>query len=162
MAKASGEILKRIYKRALSGKDAHVKVLNAVEGLDWTIAGKRPNGVEHSIYQLVNHVVYWQEWVVRWLDGEKPDVPKHAAGGWPGEVEPANSEEWEEVKRRLGKALDALSSRCGEDLLSMRGRKCPIDMLQPIAQHTSYHIGQVVLLRQMLGAWPPPSGGVTW
>jgi len=35
-------------------------------------------------------------------------------------------------------------------------------MLQAIASHTSYHAGQVVLVRQMLGTWPPPSGGVTW
>jgi uncharacterized damage-inducible protein DinB len=162
MVKADGEILKKTFKRALSGKDAHVKVLNAVEGLDWRIAGKRLDACPHSIYQLVNHIVYWQEWMVKWLDGENPAAPKHAAGSWPGGVEPANPEGWEEARRRLGKALGALSRRCGEDLLSKHGRKSRIEMLQAIAQHTSYHVGQVVLLRQLMGAWPPPSGGVTW
>jgi uncharacterized damage-inducible protein DinB len=28
--------------------------------------------------------------------------------------------------------------------------------------HNSYHLGQIVLLRQELGAWPPPRGGDTW
>jgi uncharacterized damage-inducible protein DinB len=37
-----------------------------------------------------------------------------------------------------------------------------LEMLHLIGSHTSYHVGQVALLRQMLGAWPPPSGGVTW
>jgi uncharacterized damage-inducible protein DinB len=31
-----------------------------------------------------------------------------------------------------------------------------------VAAHNSYHIGQIVLLRRMLGAWPPPTGGDTW
>jgi uncharacterized damage-inducible protein DinB len=35
-------------------------------------------------------------------------------------------------------------------------------MFHTIASHTSYHIGQVVMLRQLLGKWPPPSGGLTW
>ena len=28
--------------------------------------------------------------------------------------------------------------------------------------HNSYHLGQIVMLRQELGAWPPPRGGNTW
>jgi len=31
-----------------------------------------------------------------------------------------------------------------------------------MAAHNSHHLGQVVLLRLMLGAWPPPSGSYTW
>ena len=163
MARADSEVLSKTLGRALSGKDAHVEVLKAVEGLDWRIAGKRPDGFPHSIFQLLNHIVYWQEWMVKWLDGDKPAAPKHASGSWPGGTEPANSEEWAQARRRLGKAIDALTRRCGEgDPLSKRGRKSRIEMLQTIALHTSYHVGQVVQLRQVLGVWPPPSGGVTW
>ena len=31
-----------------------------------------------------------------------------------------------------------------------------------VVEHFSYHLGQIVLLRQELGAWPPPRGGDTW
>jgi hypothetical protein len=34
--------------------------------------------------------------------------------------------------------------------------------LQTMASHISYHLGEVVLMRRMLGLWPPPSGGYTW
>ncbi len=161
--KTKNEVLEDMAGRALSGKDAHVEVKNALEGLDWKIAGELPAGIPHSIFQLLNHIVYWQEWAVKWLDGKKPAIPKHAAGSWPGSTAPANSREWKQTVRRLEKALDALTRRCGEgDILSKRGGKSRIEMLQAIASHGSYHIGQVVQLRQMLGAWPPPSGGVTW
>lgn len=36
------------------------------------------------------------------------------------------------------------------DLLVKRGTKTQLEMLQTIASHNSYHIGQVVVLRQRL------------
>ena len=157
------DLLKKVIDGALSGKGAHVEVRKAVEGLDWRMAGERPGGVPHSIFQLLNHIVYWHEWAVKWLDGEKPAIPKHASGSWPGGERPATSEEWEQAVCRLDKALDALTRHGGEaDLMEKRGGKSRMEMLQTIASHSSYHIGQLVTVRQMLGAWPPPSGGVTW
>jgi hypothetical protein len=44
----------------------------------------------------------------------------------------------------------------------MGAEKSRLEMLHTIAGHNSYHVGQVVLLRQLLAAWPPPSGGLTW
>lgn len=149
--------------RALSGKDAHVETANVLERLDCELAGARPDGVPHSLFQLVNHMIYWQEWGVRWLDGKRPRPPRHAAGGWPGKVSPASRAQWERTVQRYRDTLDALdrSSRQA-DLLSKRRKWTRLEMLHIIASHTSYHVGQVAFLRQLLGAWPPPSGGVTW
>lgn len=36
------------------------------------------------------------------------------------------------------------------------------DALTHIAVHNAHHLGQVVVLRQMLGRWPPPAGSWTW
>lgn len=161
--KTGEEVLRKVIIGALTGKGAHVEVRKAVEGLDWQAAGVRPQGCPHSIFQLLNHIVYWHEWVVKWLDGEDPPVPKHAAGSWPGGDRPANRGEWEEAVRRLDRALDALAHRSkGKSLLEKRGRKSWMEMLLTVASHGSYHIGQLVSVRQVVGAWPPPSGGVTW
>jgi hypothetical protein len=37
-----------------------------------------------------------------------------------------------------------------------------MEVLYQLAAHNSYHVGQIVVLRQALGAWPPPGGGDTW
>lgn len=87
----------------------------------------------------------------------------HAAGGWPGKVSPASRREWEQTVRRFSDVLDALERRSRQaDPLSKRGKWTRLEMLHIIGSHTSYHVGQVAFLRQLLGAWPPPSGGVTW
>jgi uncharacterized damage-inducible protein DinB len=36
------------------------------------------------------------------------------------------------------------------------------EALVHVSTHNSYHLGQVIVLRQMLGAWPPPAGSYTW
>lgn len=37
-----------------------------------------------------------------------------------------------------------------------------LDALIHIANHNSHHLGQIITIRQLLGAWPPPSGSYTW
>ncbi len=48
--------------RSLTGSDAHVDTVLVLEGLDWRLAGVRPEGEPHSICQIVHPIVYWQEW----------------------------------------------------------------------------------------------------
>ena len=161
------EVLQRTLAHALSGEGAHAEAKASLEGLDWKIAGKQPVGVEHSIFQLVHHMNYWQEWAVKWLDGEDPIVPERASGSWPGGPGPASGDEWGRVVERFETLIDRLSRQCREDdLFSMRvsvgTMKSRLEMLHTLASHNSYHLGQVVLLRRMLGAWPPPSGGLSW
>jgi uncharacterized damage-inducible protein DinB len=157
------EVLNKMILGALSGKGAHVAVREAFTGLDWKLAGGQPDGVPHSVFQLLNHMIYWNQWVLKWLAGQKPTVPKHAAGSWPGKTSPETAAEWRGALRRFDQGLREMTRVTGKaDLLAKRGTKTQAEMLQTIASHNSYHIGQVVVLRQRLGAWPPPSGGLTW
>jgi uncharacterized damage-inducible protein DinB len=36
------------------------------------------------------------------------------------------------------------------------------DALTHVATHNAHHLGQVILLRQLAGTWPPPAGSWTW
>jgi uncharacterized damage-inducible protein DinB len=143
--------------RALSGKGAHVDPGSIFVGLDWRVAGARRERVPHSLFQLLNHMVFWQDWVVSWLDGKKP--PSTSAS-WRSAEGPAGREEWEQAVRRFSGGLDALARRSRDpDPLSKRGRTTRLEMFQTVASHNSYHAGQVVLLRRMLGTWPPITRG---
>jgi uncharacterized damage-inducible protein DinB len=157
------KIIEKVLERALSGKGAHVAAQSVFDGLDWKLAGTRPEGAPHSVFELLSHITYWQDWAVKWLDGKKPAIPKHASGSWPDGASPASKKEWEGAVRSFRKGLDELGGAPRKaDLLAKRGKSSPLEMLHAIAAHNSYHLGQVVVLRQMLGAWPPPSGGLTW
>ncbi len=149
--------------RALSGEGAHVGAGKALDGFDPERAGARPEGAPHSAFQIVNHLVFWQDHALAWLAGDKPPTPAHDAESWPGPERPAENAEWESAVARFGTGLDRLRRHASEDDLSARrGPKTVLYILQVVAAHHSYHLGQVVLLRQQLGAWPPPGGGFTW
>jgi uncharacterized damage-inducible protein DinB len=158
------EVVEKSILHALSGQNkAHAEARRAFEGANWEVAGAKPDGAPHSLFQLLNHLIYWQDWVVNWLDGDDPPLPETAADSWTGSVGPASAEAWEEAVARFVGGVDTLSRRSQEaELLSKGDGKSRLEMLQTIASHNSYHLGQVVFLRQMLGAWPPPSGGLTW
>ena len=67
------------------------------------------------------------------------------------------------LRHRFLEGLAALESRADEmDLATPRGPKTVLEMLQLIASHNSYHMGQIALIRRSLGAWPPPGGGASW
>ncbi len=161
--KSDHTIMQKTVARALSGEGAHAASMNIFEGLDWNLAGARPEGVPHSISQLLGHILFWQDWVVKWLDGGNPPVPKHAAESWPKDPAPGSKKDWIQAVKAFRRGLDGLERRSRKgDLLAQRGKHTRLGMLHAIASHNSHHLGQVVVLRQMLGAWPPPSGGVTW
>ncbi len=157
------QVLVKMIGRALSGEGAHVEAKDVFAGLDWKLAGAVPSDAPHSVFQLLNHIVYWNQWVVDWLAGGDPGLPEHAPGSWPGPRAPQNAEEWKEAVRHFERSLkDLIGVARKIDLLATGRQKTPLEMLQTIASHSSYHLGQVVVLRQMLHAWPPPSGGLTW
>ena len=158
-----GNALEKLARRALSGEGANVETRTVFAGIDWKAAGAKPDGALHTVYQLLKHMIYWQDWVVAWLDGENPATPRHAAGSWPREAGPSSRSDWTKTVQQFRRGLTQLERACrGADLSSTRGRKSRLEMLLTIGAHNSYHAGQVVFLRQMIGKWPPPSGGLTW
>lgn len=152
-----------IIEKALSGKGAHVATRTIFDGLDWKTAGALPAGAPHSIYQMLWHLNFWQDWAIKWLEGGNPKIPKHAVGSWPGKPSPANAKQWQGAVKHFRAGLQRMAGQAKKgDLFAARGGHTRLGMLHAIASHNSHHAGQVVTLRQMLGKWPPPSGGVTW
>jgi len=154
---------RKIVSQSLFGKGAHVPTDTVFQGLNWKQAGTQPPGAEHTVFQLLEHICFWQDWVLQWLDGKKPALPSHAAGSWPVTVGPASAADWKRAVQDFRTGLRQLERHARTaGLAAGTGQKNPLEMLQTIASHNSYHAGQVVAIRQLLGSWPPPSGGLTW
>ena len=156
----------RTLGHALRGEGAHVEVSAALDGMDWRIAGRRVPGAPHTVFQLLNHMIYWQDMFLQRLTGAHAPSPAHAAIGWPGADAPANEAEWLTAVARFNSGLVSVQSLVSvatldEPLPNWNHRTCG-EAIAVTASHNSYHLGQVVLLRRILGAWPPPTGGDSW
>lgn len=85
--------MRKIISGSLTGEGAHVPTYQVFEGLTWKQAGAQPAAAPHTIFQLVQHSCFWQNWVLQWLDGKKPPLPRHASGSWPAPASPATASE---------------------------------------------------------------------
>ena len=153
----------------LRGTNSHVKPLVALEGLTAKDASRRPDGKNHSIWEILHHMVYWQDLILNTLKGKKVKWPKHAEEGWMRGSGSSKKEEWDQLIKRFRNGLRGAEriarNASPEELL----RSIPDwqsnsigTALQILLNHNSYHLGQIVYIRKLLKRWPPPKGGDTW
>ena len=160
-------------ERTLTGDSAFAPPSHILEGVSEEIAHNRHAGAPHTIYEELWHVVYWQRISLDWANGIETPVPAHAAKGFPTPEQTA-AEPWADLcKRFLREASEAALLTRDPEVLR-QSIQCPSppgvpirtmtvhDQLESLAAHNAYHLGRIVLLRQMAGSWPPASGGFTW
>jgi uncharacterized damage-inducible protein DinB len=147
---------------------AFIPPARALEGLLAADAERRIPGANHSVAEVVAHMTFWLEWFVRRCEGVAVPMPSSAAEGWP----PIERGSWPQLQEQLFAVLEraaALRERAWRDdpiepsiefppLAHYRVRDAVVHM----ATHTAHHLGQIIVLRQLLGAWPPPAGSWTW
>ncbi|MEI5905492.1 DinB family protein [Bacillus spongiae] len=157
------EIYGETLVKSLKGERGHIPIERALSDIDFELAGKRINELPYTIYEQVNHMLYWQDKFLEFLQGRQPDMPTSVKETWPEEDKPQNQEEWETIINRLllgvEKACEiAMTVKLNEPL-----EKWPTEhkagILRNMASHNSYHLGEIVLMRRLFRAWPPPGGG---
>lgn len=146
--------------QALVGRSHYVNVLHVLEGMHWMTAGDRPSRARHSVFRVLNHMSFWQNLALTGLRGEQKPPPPNPEQGWPGREEPGNREDWEKAIARFRTGLEGMieQARAGnlERVVDPSRGTTAFAAIQMVAQHNAYHVGQIVLLRRQLAAWPPP------
>lgn len=156
------EILCRILIGAISGKNAHLSIKKALDGLKLDISGKKVINTPYTIWQLLNHLNYWQVKFLQKLEGKEVRVDINWEEGWEESLNAANQEILNrKIKNLLGnieKATDILNSEDAK-IEPQKYYQDKFDVLQAMASHISYHLGELIILRRMFGAWNAPTVG---
>jgi uncharacterized damage-inducible protein DinB len=159
--------------RALIGSSAFAPPKNILQAIPESAAHQKPaaGSAPRSIYEEVWHMAFWQDMSLDWIQGKPTPYPVHAAEGFPTD----SSEPWDALRDRfLAGTQNAAAIANDTERLEVLVQ-CPTnperdrprdmtvrDQLESLAAHSAYHLGRIVLLRQLLGIWPPPDGGDTW
>ncbi len=155
------------------GHGAHVDSVACVT-VPLALAGRRPDGFAHSVWQQVRHMTYWTEYELARLAGRPWPYPEHASESWPADAAPASEADWAAALAGFRACLDGMAALVGAGDETLRRPVLPTDPVQSkpagsveavlwqTVVHNSYHIGQVAQVRRALGAWPPETGGDTW
>lgn len=152
----------------LYGINSHLHLLHALEGLSARQAGQRTGPGPHTIFQVLHHMVYWQDLTLLRLRGEHPARPPSSELGWAAPEAPEDASDWEAAVAALAEGLRALEELVLDPSFDLDGvpekerETTAREELLMVQGHNSYHLGQIVQLRRALGAWPPPRGGNSW
>jgi len=145
----------------LKGGNAHVNFDAAVKDLPSELRGKRPRGAEHSPWQLLEHLRIAQWDILEFSRNPGHQSPDWPSGYWPVNPAPPDDRAWEKSVRAFRRDLKALCDMVADDSTDLFAR-IPHGEGQTVlreallaADHNAYHIGQLVLVRRLLGAWKP-------
>ena len=145
--------------KLLDFREAHVDFDKAVQGIPLQLRGKLPQGVEHSLWQLVEHLRIAQADILEFCQTAKYKEKKWPDDYWPHALGPRSAAAWTKSiagYRRDRKAFQRLVANTKIDLCSNIPHGTGQTYLREIllvADHNAYHIGQIVALRRLLGIW---------
>jgi hypothetical protein len=151
--------LVKALSEGLTKSHAHLSLEDALKGLPVKARGIRPEGMPYSIWQLLEHIRITQWDIVAFSAGPDHKSPVWPKGYWTAEAEPPSASAWTECIHQIhseqAKFIGLLESP-DADLFTPfsygEGQNLVREAILLI-DHTSYHVGEILALRRMLGNW---------
>lgn len=155
--------LREHLRELLGGSHAHLDFERAIAGLPAELRGARPPGLPHSPWQLVEHMRIAQWDILRFSVDPAHVSPEFPKGYWPEADEPPDPGAWDRsvnaFRADLRGMMDLVADP-GTDLFAPiphgQGQTILREALL-VADHNAYHLGQLVTVRRLLGAWDAES-----
>lgn len=145
--------------KLLEGRGAHAGFDQAVTGLPAAQRGVKPHGSPHSAWDLLEHLRIAQWDMLEFSRDATHVSPAWPSGYWPKSHEPPDAYAWDKSVARFradNEAMRKLVASPASDLFTPlahgEGQTLLREALQ-MADHNAYHIGELVFLRRLLGAW---------
>ena len=127
-----------------------------MRGFPVDLAGKRPKGLPHSAWELLEHMRMAQEDILRFSQSADHVSPPWPEGYWPTSPGPAKPSQWSASVRKFRKDRDELVAMIGDTKQNLY-RPFPWGTGQTLlrqamltADHNAYHLAQLVLVRKLV------------
>ena len=145
--------------RVLDWGEAHVTFDKAIDGIPRDKRGGVAAGFEHTPWQLLEHMRIAQKDILEFSTDAKYVAPKWPEEYWPKSKTPPNDKAWAKSVRAFNSDLEAMRKLVAAESTDLYapiphgdGQTILREALL-IADHNAYHIGELVLVRRLLGAW---------
>jgi hypothetical protein len=141
--------------------EAHASADAATAKLAFSLQGKRPTGSPHSPWELLEHIRLTQHDILEFCVNESYEEQKWPDDYWPKSPAPPKADSWKKSVAAFRADRDALRTIAEDpdtDLLAVVPAGDDQTYLRELLlaqDHASYHLGQLILVRKLLGAWHP-------
>jgi hypothetical protein len=150
--------LRKHLIKMLEGGEAHATFDDAVANMPAALQGKIPKGAEHSPWQLLEHLRIAQWDILEFAINPKHKSPKWPEGYWPKPA-PADEKAWDKSVQAFRSDMKRFTKLLADDSTDLLAKISHGDGQTVLRQallagdHNAYHLGQLVLVRRLLGAW---------
>jgi hypothetical protein len=159
MKSSPDQALRQHLLYLLKGGGAHAKFEDVIGDFPPKLRGKKVSGLPYSAWMLLEHMRIAQRDILGFSRDPKHVSPEWPKGHWPRTEAPASASAWTKSIQSFQKdlkAMQALVSNPKTDLYAPirwgDGQTVLREALL-VADHNAYHLGQLVTLRRLLGAW---------
>jgi hypothetical protein len=151
--------LRQHLRRLLAWEDAHVSFDTAVDGIPEDARGSTAPSLPHSPWQIVEHLRRTQRDILDFCTDSAYSEPPMSEY-WPRSVAPEGSDDWERSVRSFRDDRERFAHLVVDGAVDLFARiphgtgQTYLREVVLLADHTAYHVGQLVLVRRALGVWP--------
>jgi uncharacterized damage-inducible protein DinB len=162
MTTSDGSALEKwasIVASALRWDQSHVSLDRAVEGLAPALRGTRPTNFPHSAWELLDHIRRTQRDLLEFCTNPGYHEPSWPDDYWPPSPEPSSETAWTACLAAIRADAQALADFTVRNAATLTDRiphgtgQTYLRTVLVAVDHTSYHVGQIVAVRRLLGAW---------
>ena len=142
----------------LDSNQAHINFDDAVKDFPRELRGKRPPGSPHTAWQLLEHLRLAQWDILEFTRDPKHVSPEFPQGYWPSSEAPPDDAAWDKSVESFRHDLQELAGLLRDGSIDLHAKIAHGDgqtVLRQVlltADHNAYHLGQLMLVRKMLGA----------
>jgi uncharacterized damage-inducible protein DinB len=143
----------------LRGGGAHLNFDDAIAGLPAKLRGAKPARLPFTVWRLLEHMRIAQWDILEFSRNPKYISPEFPEDYWPKTDAPPSDVAWQKSVKAFHKDLKAMQELVASpktDLFARIPHGTGQTILREallVADHNAYHLGQVVMLRRLLGAW---------
>jgi hypothetical protein len=151
--------LRHHLAKILDWEDAHVSFDSAVDGLSPHLRGITPPALEHSAWQVLEHIRRTQWDILDFCVNPDYVEPRSMDEYWPEAAAPASERDWDESVAAVKKDREQLRRLANDSTVDLFAKiphgsgQTYLRELLLVADHTAYHVGQLVDVRRALGSW---------
>jgi hypothetical protein len=156
---AQADPIRAVIAGLLDWEEAHAGFDRVVGRLAYELQGQTPRGLPYSPWQLLEHIRLTQEDILEFCRNPAYEERHWPDDYWPKTQSPPSANAWDKsvtAFRRDRNALKKLALNPGVNLLAKvpagNGQTYLREFLLA-ADHTAYHLGELVVVRRALGAW---------
>ena len=143
----------------LSGKGAHIDWKESFRGVPPKMRGVRPAGLPYSLWELLEHMRIAQWDILEFSRDVKHVSPEWPKGYWPATSAPGKTTAWDNSLKTFSRDLEAMKKLVANPKTDLFARiphgdgQTILREALLVADHNSYHLGQVLTVRRILGIW---------